>query len=64
MALWRSRVRAPLGPPSFFLQGTSHHQSEWYREAPFVSERKGLFFIDDFGLTIDDRQSSIVNRKS
>jgi pimeloyl-ACP methyl ester carboxylesterase len=26
-----------LGPPYF------HHQSEWYREAPFVSERKGLF---------------------
>ncbi len=36
MALWRSRVRTPSGPPSY-------RQSEWYRGTPFVSERKGFF---------------------
>lgn len=36
MALWRSRVRTPSGPPYY-------RQSEWYRGTPFVSERKGFF---------------------
>jgi hypothetical protein len=51
MALWRSRVRTPSGPPSY-------HQSEWYRGTPFVSERRGFFVVDMNELTLSTTGSA------
>ena len=67
MALWRSRVRAPLGPLSFFLIRNKPIINQSGTAKPLSSLNERGFFIADFGLMIDDletvnRQSQIVNR--
>ena len=45
MALWRSRVRTPSGPPCFLAV---RHQPGWYRGVLFVPELSGNVYEGDF----------------
>lgn len=62
MALWRSRVRVPLGPlqTGRFRFDQAHHQSEWYRGPLSSLSERGFFVMED--LWIDTPSGRIFAR--
>jgi pimeloyl-ACP methyl ester carboxylesterase len=50
------------GPPAILLHGTPFSSTEWRRIAPFLAQRRRVYFFDMLGYGRSDKPDSDVSR--